>query len=844
MDAALFLKIGADAGDLQREMVKSSDSLGNFEDSARKAESRGGGLFGALSKGVGSVKSLLGPVGSLVDAGGGLIDFLNDAGKAGAAEKLEQDQLLKSIQNTDKGFRGTSDTLDQYITKAQQLAFGDTEARESLSKLTAATHDVTKASSLQAQAMDFARAKHISLAEATTVYSKVAMGQTAILKRYGVEVDKNTSITDAFAMAQASTTGAAELFASSQEGAGIRAAAAMQDAKESIGAAVAPLQNQILGGLSSFLTGPMFQGALTMIVNLLGVLVPQALTFLQTTFSPLLATLQTVGQYLLATASGGAGAYDLFQKLPEPIQPLVHFLGSLVDNFHNLFDALTSGADPLQAFGSLLTDNLGALTNDLLPGLANLGQMFVDWVGPMIPPLLAKLTDLGGQVLGWITGTGLPLLVSKLSEWGGALVAWIGPMIPPLLAKLQELGGQVLGWITGTALPLVVSKLSEWGGALVAWVGPQIPPLLAKLADLGGQLLGWITGTALPLVVSKLSEWGGAFIAWIGPQIPPLLANLADLGGKLLGWIVGTALPGLISKLSEWGGAFVKWVVDNDVAGKLLGGLGGLLGGVLGWIIGDALPGLIGKLVEWGGAFIKWVADNDVIGKLLGGLAGLLGGILHWVIFDALPGLVTKLVEWGTAFIKWIADNDVVGKLGGALGGVADGIWGWITSTAKDILVKVVVMGTNIVSGIQKGISDAWTGFTSWLHDKIADIPVIGALVLDSHSPSRRMAKLGVGAVDGLRVGWQKGQAAMLRAVRGTMGLMNGVVSGATLGGPTAAAGGFGAGATFIPARAAAAVQPITVNLTVYIDGQDVTSRARVVLEGAGKYDRLVNPRK
>src|SRR5436190_13912304 len=100
------------------------DLVVNLKDSASQGL---GGLTGGLGKlglaGIG--------VQSIIGGASGLVQAFGDLASAGAAEKLENDQLLASIQNTDKAFQGNADTLNSVVAAGEAKAFADSDVRAS-----------------------------------------------------------------------------------------------------------------------------------------------------------------------------------------------------------------------------------------------------------------------------------------------------------------------------------------------------------------------------------------------------------------------------------------------------------------------------------------------------------------------------------------------------------------------------------------------------------------------------------------------------------------------------------------------------------------------------------------
>jgi hypothetical protein len=529
----LEIEIGAKVGDALSGLDKVGSKVGDLGSKVKTSGGHMDGFFGGITGGVAKMGLLAGPVGLVGGLVGELGGKLAEAAKAADEEQIGMNRLYTSMQANIKGWDGNKDSVEAYISKQQELAFGDDQLRDSLNVLVSQTHNLKQAQELQTTAMDLARAKKIDLAAATKLVGKVDLDSLGILKKLGIEVTDHMTKEQALAAIRQQTAGQAEAYANTTEGAMTRLNTNMGNVLESVGHTILPKITEALGGLANFVASDAFQGAINI-----------AISFIST-------------------------AFDNLGKIIAYLTPIFQPLIGIVQNFAA---AISSGQDPINAIIGLL-GNLGGFVSDLggkvlaaigaaLPGilatLGQWGQAFVDWIGPKIPPLLAELARLAGQLFTWLTSTVLPAVISKLAEWGKAFVAWVGPQIPPLLAKLGELAGQLFSWLNTVALPAIITKLAEWGGAFIAWVAPQILPLLGKLGELLLSLGGWILTTALPAIVTKLVEWGGAFLGFIAKDVlPNIVPKLTELLTKLGDWIITTAAPAIITKLGEWGKAFL-----------------------------------------------------------------------------------------------------------------------------------------------------------------------------------------------------------------------------------------------------------------------------------------------
>lgn len=182
-----------------------------------------------------------------------LVGFLADAAREAANAQAIQTRLQTSVEATGKSYDDYASSIDNAIQKSQALAFDDEDTAAALATLTQQTGDAGTALGLLATAQDLARGKGIGLADAATIVGKVATGNTAILQRYGIVVDKNASSTEALAAINQKFAGQSQAFADTTQGALDRAQVAWHNFVEEVGGAAGPMQTVIglLPGLTS-----------------------------------------------------------------------------------------------------------------------------------------------------------------------------------------------------------------------------------------------------------------------------------------------------------------------------------------------------------------------------------------------------------------------------------------------------------------------------------------------------------------------------------------------------------------------------------------------------------------
>lgn len=168
------------------------------------------------------------------------------AAKAAADEEASIARLDAAIAANTKITEAQRKQMDAAIETRKNLAFSDDDLRDSLARLVPRTGDVTKAIELQGLATDFARLRNIDLKTATEVVGKVFSGNTGILSRYGITVDKGTTATEALALMQEQAAGSADAYANTTAGMMETIQNTLDDVVEDVGGVVLPILSEVL----------------------------------------------------------------------------------------------------------------------------------------------------------------------------------------------------------------------------------------------------------------------------------------------------------------------------------------------------------------------------------------------------------------------------------------------------------------------------------------------------------------------------------------------------------------------------------------------------------------------
>jgi hypothetical protein len=221
-DAAALQKMGAAANTGFKQVESSAKTAGSSVDGLNK---RMAALGAALSTGA----AVLG-------------EWSRNSQDAQAIQR----QLEASITATGESYEKYADQVEEAGRRAVQLGMDDEAASQAISALTQITGNASAAIDQMGLVMDLAAAKHMTLENSAELIGKVMSGNTGILARYGVVVEKGATSTEALAQIQEQVAGQAEASATSYG----RLREQMSNVTDSIGGAVgqfAPLLAMLPG---------------------------------------------------------------------------------------------------------------------------------------------------------------------------------------------------------------------------------------------------------------------------------------------------------------------------------------------------------------------------------------------------------------------------------------------------------------------------------------------------------------------------------------------------------------------------------------------------------------------
>ena len=310
-------------------------------------------------------------------AGAAAITIGVQAVKAAIEDEKAQLTLAKTLENTTKATKNQIKGVEDYI-KATSLAKGvtDDQLRPSLDRLVRSTGDVTKAQKLQQLALDISAGTGKDLASVSEALGKAYDGNLGALKRLGVPLDDSIIKSKDFTKAQEALTkqfaGQSDVAANSFAGRMERVKIAIDEAKESIGAALLPILEKLLGFITEkalpFLNN--FVAGFENVTKSVNIDLGGALEYLQKIFTPIFngiqAAFKTVSDAIDRNREKLQPLFDLFQAIAkftrDVLTPIIaiglgeafkivgSIIGGIIDVIALMVDAISKSIQTIQGF--------------------------------------------------------------------------------------------------------------------------------------------------------------------------------------------------------------------------------------------------------------------------------------------------------------------------------------------------------------------------------------------------------------------------------------------------------------------------------------------------------------
>ena len=416
-------------------------SLSGFANEAKKVQGEMGGLqkiganlgntFKGMGQNIGQAMATMGKtiaVGA-VAVGGALIKMGADSVKAASEAQVEMARFEATLKTMGEAGMKAKDSILALSQANIQLGFDDEETANSMAYLLQRTNDLSKATDLNGLAMDLARAKNMSLTQATQMLGMVLSGNGRVLKQYGIDIKDSASPMEALADLQQKVGGQGKAFAQTYAGAMAILKVSIGNVKETVGEQLLPVLAELA------------QKALPLVTKALEA-VPVVFNYLKDAI---------------------AGAVEQFQKLmaSAEVAPIVEQLKKNLEGLWqsvvNLWEALKGLADILnpQLSEALAIVSLG-LMNGLVAGFKFLVDAITEgikWLKDFIvflEPLKPVFDAINFMVI---------QLGNSLKElWGS--INEVVMALQPGLSEVLKIVGFILTGVLGLAIMGFVALLN------------------------------------------------------------------------------------------------------------------------------------------------------------------------------------------------------------------------------------------------------------------------------------------------------------------------------------------------------------------------------------------------
>ena len=446
-----------------------------------------------------------------------------DAANAAMQDQAAQDQLTRSLDKTTNATDGAIASVDAFITSTSNLtAVADDELRPALATLARGTGDLAQAQDGLKIALDISAATGKPLATVSAALSKAYAGNATALGKLDPHVKamiKNGASADEVIAAMSSrfkgdAAASADTAAGRMKALGI----AVDETKESIGAALMPIVEAILPVLQRF--GKWAQEHSTVFVVLAGIVGGLALAIMGANLAMTILALNPVVLTVMAIVGAVAlltAGFILAYKKSETFRNIVDGVFAAVKGYVEIVVDYLKG--PLMAAWDIVS---GAI--DAISALIR-GDFGAAWEG---------LKTMIGGVVDWIKATllALPLLILGYAvDIGTSIVNGIVSGVATLGAdiwdKISGIGVYLLEKIKGVA-----SGFKDIGSAIGDWIVNAAERAVSGLGD----ILKSAVLAPIRFIASKIKDNWPDLPGLPGP--PGFLDTLSRVGLGATGGIV------------------------------------------------------------------------------------------------------------------------------------------------------------------------------------------------------------------------------------------------------------------------------------------------------------------
>ncbi len=361
---------------------------GKFKSATAEATKTGRG-FGNVIKGVG-VGIGLGLFDVATSAISGFVGALDGAQQAYRDDQVSQAKLRTALKNNVPAWNGSTAAIEKYAGAQARLGFEDDAVRDSIGTLIGITHNQTRAMELNSMAQDLARAKGISLEQATDAVSKAAQGNGRALKSLGIDISGATDAAGFLDAIQKNVKGSAEAWADTSEGRAAAANVKNAESWEKIGGVVDRISSVLL---------PIAADAFGTVAEVISTVA----TAIEPVVSSIVAELTPAFETAMGFLNGTV--IPVVQQLTSAILPVI---GTVIRTVTGIWKA------EFAVIGAVIRTAVG-IVGPIVGGLVGT----IRGIGSTIGDVAGSVGAAVGRIVGFFTGVGGQIGNATRGMWDG-----------------------------------------------------------------------------------------------------------------------------------------------------------------------------------------------------------------------------------------------------------------------------------------------------------------------------------------------------------------------------------------------------------------------------------------
>jgi len=647
-------------------------------------------------------------------------------GEASQAEQAIKN-LSAAVERSGTSWDSVSKQTQDYMSQLQKTTvYSDEAIAGMIERLLTFGMTYDEAMKAAGTAVDLAAAKHIDLESAANIVGKAFMGNTAILQRYGIDVQTSKDATAALKDAVAILSDGIKTSGDSLQG--------FSSTLEAAGVSLTTTEGQMRGAkdiaeelIGAFQSGKLDAEAFSQIMGELGVSIDMS----KLAAADFPAVMSALNEQFGGAAQEQAKTYagiqerlknatsDLGEKIGGIVLPA---LAGMTEAMIPVVDALGKGVDAVGAWltevGKMpevqaVADALGGAFQGLMKWFDDLGKAAVEILGPALQELWAAFKDIWDALAP--IGEALGEIWSIFSEGEGS-----GNLLKDVLG-LVALNIKAVALIIKEVAPYIKQFAEAFKAA-----ADFIAPILTELKDAVGAFISWLKDT-----FQGFYNWlvGGSLWSDLWQKVQSIATSAGD--------VIAGIIRGMFTVLNTIFQGGVNLLASILTAGFQAGFLA-----VQGIVTSatDILRGLIRSIQDLiGGVTRDWSELTSVISSSIGPMRAAISDFWNWLLpywranvnqlvtatqagFGQIQQAVTQ-ATWGTVAPTQTAMSAVTNTFTGAfdtITGAATEFWNWLVGGSlwpeglADMRKQTIKGMTRVTASLAKSLAK--------IEDRFADI--------------------------------------------------------------------------------------------------------------------------